>query len=266
MKALDIRVMWFQRALHLWLLVWLLSALPAAEWLWEHPVSPELGDPGIVSGLLHGFGVWMPSGAAVPVAIALLLFAVIGAFKSRPWWIGALTWLFFCALTDRAWLANNGGTWLMRNALFWSIFLRVDPSKEHGPLSLVPIQVLRLQLLLAYAITGLQKLHGTTWTDGTALGIIASDPTYGPSLLPVTPGLCWAVLLFQLTFPLAVWWGPTRIVWLAAGVVFHLGTAFWLGIVDMAFAFLVFYLLWFPEEGVAWMMRSLRITSTANTT
>ena len=69
-----------------------------------------------------------------------------------------------------------------------------------------------------------------------------------------------------LTFPLAVWWGPTRIVWLAAGVVFHLGTAFWLGIVDMAFAFLVFYLLWFPEEGVAWMMRSLRITSTANTT
>ena len=251
-------VILFQRALHVWLLLWLLSALPAMEWLWEHPVSPELLDPGIRSGILRGFGVWLPSGAVLPVVFSLLLLTTYGVFRRPPWWMALLIWLFFCALSDRAWLANNGGTWLMRNAFFWSIFLR--PGRSDGPdiPTVVAYWILRLQLLLAYAITSIHKLQGTTWISGTALGLIASDPTYGASSMPYNPLLTWAALVFQLTFPMAVWWLPTRLVWSLLGILFHSATAFWLGIPDMAFAFLVHYALWIGEGEAAWIMHRFK--------
>ncbi|MBK8338963.1 MAG: HTTM domain-containing protein [Flavobacteriales bacterium] len=241
----------------------MLTALPAAEWLWEHPVSPELADAGIRAAVLHGFGTWLPTAAALPVAVLLMLFAAYGIFRRPPWWMAVLTWLFFCALTDRAWLASNGGTWLMRNAFFWAIFLCVPPSKEPSAVSPVSFWILRLQLLLAYAVSGLQKFQGTAWMDGTAPGIIASDPSYGLGEFSSAPLLTWVVLIFQITFPLAVWWGPTRVGWLLAGALFHLATALWLGIADMAFAFLVFYAL-IEDNEAAWMMRPFRLSTSTS--
>src|SRR5690606_428826 len=119
-------------------------------------------------------------------------------------------------------------------------------------MQLTAFWIIRLQLLIAYLATALHKFTGTHWLDGTAMGIVAGDPAFGPQWLVHQPVLSailtWSVLLFQLTFPLAVWWKRTRVPWMIFGVLFHVGTAIWLEIPEMAFAFIVCYLIWLNEQ------------------
>jgi hypothetical protein len=61
--------------------------------------------------------------------------------------------------------------------------------------------------------------------------------------------ITWAVLIFQITFPMAVWSERTRVPWMLFGCIFHLGTALWMDIPDMALAFLLAYSIWLsPAE------------------
>lgn len=264
----------FQICIHLWLVGYLLSALPAAEWLWESPVSPPLsGPPGPFRILTQAFMTWLPVEFALPAVAVLLGLAFHNVFRSSRWWIALLVWSLFTSLTDLAWLAASGGHQLISNVLFWMIFL---PSKAtpvepaHGVLpqgravlGSTAFWIIRLQLVLAYGVTGIQKLTGAQWTHGYAMGIVATDVDYGPSYLSRTgfllPLLTYSILAFQLCFPFAVWWRPTRTVWMWMGVCFHLATGLCFGILDMGLAFLVCYPIW-SNGGIAsqWLGRFSR--------
>lgn len=245
----------FQRAVHLWLAGYLLSALPAAEWLWDHPVSPALPVPGPFAVLMDAFGTWLPGELAVPGALLLLLFAVYGLWREQPVWMAFLTWVLFTSLVQRAWLASSGGLLLMGNVLLWMVLVRAGPSSAFGAgASLLGLWAIRLQVLLAYLVTGLHKLTGTAWVDGTAVGLVASDPQYGPAWLAGAPVLSsvltWALLALQFAIPVAFWWRRTRVPFMVLGALFHLGTALWIGIPEMGLAFIACYAAWWdPKAG-----------------
>jgi hypothetical protein len=251
---------------HLWLAGYLISAFPAAEWLWNAPVSPHLpGPPGPFRFLTHAFGTWLPSGTALPAAVVLLALALRGVFRPSRWWSALLTWMLFTSLMDQAWLAATGGHHLMANVLFWMIFLPSAPVRWTGiegkdPMfrsipALASFWIIRSQLLVAYGATALQKLTGECWTDGTAVGIVSTDPDYGPVFLAGHPliakALTFAILGFQLLFPIAVWHRRTRKVWSWMGVIFHLATGITFGIPDMALAFLSVYPIWWSDPPAA---------------
>src|SRR5436190_7175422 len=232
----------FRAAIHVWVIGFVLSALPGAEWLWDFPVSPNLPTPpGPFRFFTHAFNTWWPSGALIAVPL-LLLACVRNLMRPARWWSALLVWMLYTSLMNRAWMAGSGGQQLISNLLFWLILLpdgsrSIPPDGGRPVLGTSAFWILRMQLLLAYAATGLHKLTGTHWLDGTAMGIVATDPAYGPAWLAHSPTLAllltWAVLLFQLTFPIAVWFKRTRIPWMVIGVVFHLGTAIGLGIPEM---------------------------------
>ncbi len=252
MNTATIRL--FQRTVHLWLLGYLVSAIPAGEWLWAHPVSPELAVPGPLGLLTDPFGTWWP-GEAVMLAVPLLLvFAAYGLWREPPVWMAFLTWMLFSGLCQRAWLAGSGGLQLMANVLLWMVLLRSAPVGRFAvPAAWLAFQAIRVQLAFTYLITGLHKLTGTSWVDGTAVGLVASDPMYGPAVLAAWPllstVLTWSWLLFQFAFPLLVWWRPARRPLLIAGAIFHLCTAWWVGVPEMGFAFIACYTIWWePTE------------------
>ena len=187
-------------------------------------------------------------------------FTAFGLFHPQPVWMALLSWAFFTSLVQQAWLASCGGLLLMNNVLFWMIFLRVGSSE--GPRSMLAelaFWAIRIQLIFTYLTTGLHKLIGTTWLDGTAVGIVSSDPLFGPLWLAQLPGLSavitWVLLAFQFAFPVAVWFRRTRLPFMAFGALFHLGTALWMGIPEMAFAFIACYTIWL-DEGEASFTRS----------
>lgn len=251
----SIRLM--QRAVHLWLFGYLLSALPTAERLWDFPVVPPLpAPPGLFSPLTHAFNTWLPQVLIEPALLLLLVLALRGVFARSHWWVTLIEWILFSSLVNQAWLAASGGHQLIANVLFWMIFLpskepveATDGTKPAWILHRSAFWIIRLQLLLAYAATGIQKLSGEHWLSGDAVGIVSTDGDYGPAWIAAVPLLAmvvnYGVLLFQLTFPLAVWWERTRGWWMWMGVAFHLITGITFGIVDMGTAFLAVYPIWF---------------------
>ncbi|MEO8590494.1 MAG: HTTM domain-containing protein [Flavobacteriales bacterium] len=255
----------FRVAIHLWVIGFLLSALPEAEWLWEYPVSPALPTPpGPFVFFTHAFTTWVPSGWTLIAVPVLLLVCVRNLLRPARWWSALPVWMLYTSLMNHAWMAGSGGQQLISNLLFWLILVpdRSRPLSPNGwrlVLGTSAFWILRLQLLLAYAATGLHKLTGTHWLDGTALGIVATDPAYGPAWLVRAPAIAmtmtWAVLLFQLSFPIAVWFRRTRIPWMVIGVVFHLGTAISLGIPEMALAFISAYAIWLSDEEALRLLR-----------
>ena len=259
MKERSTAVRLFQLGVHLWLLGFLLSALPAMGDLWLHPISPVLRPPGPFTALTHALGSWLPQVAVLPgVAIAIVL-CLRGLFRPARWWSAAVLWFIFVNLMHTAWMAGSGGQQLMANLLFWNILLSLPlTSLLTEWLSTLALWVIRGQLLLAYAVTGLHKLTGAQWTDGTALGIVVTDPAFGPAWIATMPvlavALTYSVLLFQLTFPFAVWWRRTRVPWMLFGIAFHLGTALWMDIPEMGLAFIVAYASWLDEKEAGWFL------------
>lgn len=251
-------VRWLQRLVHLWLFGYLLSSLPAAEWLWTDPAVPSLpAPPGVAAMLTHAFSTWAPPGTAIIAVVLVMVLALRSVFLPSRWYITLVEWGLFNGLVNYAWLDSTGGHQLIANVLFWMILL---PAREPGEsarrhpedvMHRVAFWVIRLQLLLVYAVTGLEKLMGAYWPSGEAVGIIATDTRYGPAWLAAVPLLAttvnYAVLLFQLTFPVAVWWRRTRPWWMAMGILFHLSTGLTFGILDMGLAFLAVYPIWFRD-------------------
>ncbi len=256
MKPETSAVHYFRITVHLWLIGFVVSAWPAAEWLWVEPVAPPLpGPPGPFRYLTHAFSTWLPSGAAPYAALLLLVLAIQGVVRPLRWWSALITWVLYTSLMGQAWLAATGGHQLIANVLFWMIPLslaRGDDGSDVPWYRTVPASasfwIIRLQLLIAYGTTALHKLTGDQWTHGQAVAIVATDADYGPSFLANMPFistmLAYGILFFQLTFPVAVWWRPSRIAWMWMGVGFHLATGITFGILDMALAFLAVYPIW----------------------
>lgn len=244
----------FQVAVHAWLIGFVLSTIPSAEWLWDRPVSPELPVPGVLGHLTHAFSSWLPGGAWLLLLSLLLALSVRNLFRPMRWWSAALVWFCYVNLMHRAWMAGSGGQQLMANLLFWNIALTLASGEGafRTVASATAFWIMRFQLLLAYVVTGMYKLMGLHWLDGTALGIAATDPAFGPDWMGHLPGLSvpltWSVLMLQFAIPLGVWFRRTRIPVLLLGTLFHLATAIWMGIPDMAFAFIAAYAIWLSQE------------------
>ncbi|MCW5898897.1 MAG: HTTM domain-containing protein [Flavobacteriales bacterium] len=255
-------VLLFQRALHLWVSLHLLTALPAMEELWLDPLSPPHPMGGPRYTLVHAFGSWLPVRAAPVVLACTLLVALWGVVRPLRWWLSLPLWAGYSSLMNLAFMASSGGQQLMANLLFWNVLLCLERSGHATWVGATGFWIIRLQLLLAYAATGLHKLTGTHWLDGTAMGIVAGDPAFGPAWLTGFPllakSMTWAVLVFQLTFPVAVWWRRTRLPWMAFGAVFHLGTALWLGIPEMGAAFIAAYAIWLSNNESGAVLRCYR--------
>ncbi|MFZ1689136.1 MAG: HTTM domain-containing protein [Flavobacteriales bacterium] len=264
----------FRFALYAWLFFYSTAVLFLGEDAFvSAPVQLARG-----GGLLSGIGELV--GAATPevcmaIVMALMLLS-IGMVRWPRWWLGLLTWLLFRSVTHRMWLASNGGIQLIENMLFWSSFMSFPSRQAYGHMTTWPHELMsssafwigRLQLLLPYAVAAAHKFTGTTWLDGTAMSLVAADPTFHLGWLVTSPVVCmvltYATLGFMTLFPLAVWWKPTRRLWLCIGVVFHLSTAIFMDIPQMAFAFIACYSIWLNEDEAQVVMQRLQLLLRPN--
>jgi hypothetical protein len=112
------------------------------------------------------------------------------------------------------------------------------------------LHFLTLQLCLAYFAAGLHKLRSREWRDGSALPGILSARLFGfPALAPwlgrrgwLSRPLCWGVIAWEMSFPLVLV-APREVGWFyfSCGVLFHLSTAFAMGLNKFVWAFVALY-------------------------
>ncbi|QHQ37146.1 HTTM domain-containing protein [Algicella marina] len=117
---------------------------------------------------------------------------------------------------------------------------------------------LAVQLLLSYFVSGWVKVVRAAWRSGRALRDVFAYSAYPASEAmralahrPRTLVLAsWAVIAFELLFPLALFHQFTLMAALAIGAVFHLANAFCLGLNRFFWAWISAYpaLIWFQSR------------------
>ncbi len=118
----------------------------------------------------------------------------------------------------------------------------------------VALGYLAVQLILSYLLSGAVKIVNPDWRDGTALRDVFLFSAYpvseamsqwadAPRLLFF---MSWAVILFELVFPIAVLTETTLILGLSIAFAFHLANAYLFGLNRFVWAWLAAYpsILW----------------------
>jgi hypothetical protein len=146
----------------------------------------------------------------------------------------------------------NGGSDRMGLLALWCLALsRVLPPP---PLQELAFGYLGTQLMLSYFISGGVKIINLDWRSGRALADVFRFSAY-----PVAENLrrwaerprvllamSWAVMLFELAFPLTLLSRPTLIAGLAVAALFHLANAWLFGLNRFFWTWLAVYpaILW----------------------
>lgn len=188
--------------------------------------------------------------ALLALRIALLAAVLLVPFGS---------WAFFLLLTLL--VANNliftwrrggygdDGSDQMSAIVLIAIFLTVGPHST--PLILeMGLWFIALQACLSYATAGIAKLVSPIWRGGDAVYLIFNTAAYG--LQPVAEflehrrwlnlTLCWAVILMETLFPLALLLPePWNWIFLAWGTAFHILNAVIMGLNSFLWAFVATY-------------------------
>ncbi|RKH64884.1 hypothetical protein [Corallococcus aberystwythensis] len=110
-------------------------------------------------------------------------------------------------------------------------------SGAHSALATLSLRMLQLHLCLIYLSTGLEKLLGAVWWNGTALWEVLMQPQYGQfdfAWLAVVPWLVklstWGTLAVEVGYAFCVWPRRTRGLWVALTLAMHLGIAVMMGL------------------------------------
>ncbi len=122
-----------------------------------------------------------------------------------------------------------------------------------------PVRLFQLQLCVVYLTSGVAKLFGRTWWEGTSLHYVLNDVTMTrwsyaqwPIPLWITAPLTYFTLIFEVFFPLLVFFPRTRMWTLLAGLCFHLGIYALIEVGWFSFYTMAMYVVWIPD---AWWCR-----------
>lgn len=154
---------------------------------------------------------------------------------------------------------SNGSDYVLNLFLFLSIFLSSIPAfKSEGLrdaqiiVSNFTLLVCRIQFSLIYLLSGFDKLMSTAWRSGDAVYSITNLELFiNPHLvIPTNKSLylllAWAVILFEIIFPVVIWFKRLRMYALVAGVIFHLAIIFILSLPDFGLLMILLYSLFIP--------------------
>ncbi len=132
-------------------------------------------------------------------------------------------------------------------------------------LTTVFYRLIQLQLCVIYAYSGMEKLRGASWWDGTALWsvfansqFVIADLTWMRHLPFLIVAISFSTILFEIYFPVLVWGKKSRPYVLAAGVLFHSGIAIVMALWSFAVVMLSPYVLFLSEEKLKIWLQTLQ--------
>lgn len=184
---------------------------------------------------------------------ALCLLLIVGI--APPWPLAALAGLSL-AILWRFQGPYNGGSDRMGLLALWCLTLsRLMPAL---PWREVIFGYLGVQLVLSYVISGGVKLANPDWRSGRALGDVFRFSAYPVSedlrrwadRPRVLLAMSWAVIAFELAFPLTLLSRETLIVGLGIAASFHLANAALFGLNRFFWTWLAVYpaILWLQDR------------------
>jgi hypothetical protein len=257
-----------RKAVYCWCLVNILILLPDASQFWSPtaltPVTPpEIVKAEIWSHLLSLSRFQNRYGYFIAAQIVLL---VAGIACIYPRIISILIYFVTINIDNRVYVILDGGNNLIH--LFLIYFILIDPSKKtnqqktgfffmlSNAFSNFAFLMCQLQIVMMYLISGLSKVGGVLWQNGTALYYtlqideythpFAKDMISRYAILTVVG--TYITLLYQVIFPWLVWNKKIRPWLLSIGSCIHMQISFVMGLFMFGFAIAVAYLSFASEK------------------
>lgn len=283
------------------MLIFLLPSLPDRHYLWGVAsgwVEPEAKRRGwweIFRVLFSKDNAFLFD-VAYGVLIMLVLIFIIGW---RTKWVTPLLLLFWVGLQSNSMLLTNGGDTIMRITLVFLMFADLSQkwsldawlaSKRGTPkpvlrgrlaipawlgsgLHNTALMLCCYQIILVYVNSGIYKLLGDEWRNGSAVyySLVIDEfrgfPLLSDLVWQITPIVfiaSWVSIYVQLLFPLMLLWRPTRYLALVLIMGMHLSIGLLLGLWPFSLAMIALDLLFVRDSSwrraITWSSRLVRLT------
>lgn len=244
-----------------WFLLNTLILLPASDKFWGvDSLIPSIGTDIVESNpvfyLLNFKSITPYYQYFVFLQIVLLILGILCFF---PRIISLMIYIVTLNLDNKAYVILDGGNNLMQILMIYLIFM--DPStvsnkhkyewmnQINNVASNLSFYMVRLQVVILYLVSGLAKIDGTLWQNGTALYYTLNIDAYSH---PIAKSLVsnyeiltvvgtYATLVYQLAFPWMVWNLKIRPYLLAFGTFIHIQISFVMGLFMFGLAIAVAY-------------------------
>lgn len=210
---------------------------------------------------------WVP--AVHGLFLALLFLVMIGAWSRIFAWAA---WILALSFVERNYSILFGADVISTLFLFYLAFTRCDdalsvkswwkarrgralPAVTTDVWSSVFYRFIQIHVSVIYAYTGLEKLKGATWWDGTALWsvfgnqqMVTMDMTFLRHFPIAIAFITFSTVMFEIYWPFAVIGTWTRKLWLAMGVFMHAGIAIFMGLGTFSLVMTSTYWLFLPPR------------------
>lgn len=246
----------FRKTLYVYLFINTLLCLPEFSFIWGEygfvakETLKDIFSLGNVGRLLSfSDSSWIP----ISLIFIQLLSLVIGWQGFYRKTTSILIWITTFNLFNPIHLAATGGEVLIHILLFYFIF--IDERKKDSLSTLLNntfFWLSRWQIVILYFFAGFYKLYDNNWLNGDALYyIIQIDAFSRPWATHYLEGniillklFTYGTLIYQLSFPFAIWWKKIKTPFLIVGIIFHLSIAFIAGVFSFGIIMIISYILW----------------------
>jgi hypothetical protein len=209
--------------------------------------------------LLYGNGSRLLPATFIGLAAFSSLYAML--FKKRTLLPDLITWFCILNLQNKVFPTLTGGDFLLNQFLLMNCFLTYNSSGiEHlvtarRVLHNLICVVLHLQIAFVYFLSALAKLYDNSWLSGTALNTISQIDYFsmasafrGKSWQFLFTVMTWLVLVYQLAFPVLMWWPRIKKGLLITGVIMHLYIALVMGLFQFGLVMIAAYVFLWPAK------------------
>jgi hypothetical protein len=174
---------------------------------------------------------WPDSWAlSMQIVLMILLFLFTIGWIRRP--LIFLAWVIHIGFMQRDYAASMGVDTMIMVFLLYLSFTQVWKKQNYDGLSRVMFRMIQVHLAIIYFYTGLEKLRGSSWWEGSALWLVFNnsqitlwDLTWLAHFPVALAILAHTTVIFEIFFPAFIINPKTKFYWLGMGLFFHLGIA-----------------------------------------
>lgn len=230
---------------------------------WALDVLPEFYHP-----IFHWYPTTPAMAFGMHVALLIALFGLMIGFRGR--WMALIAWILHLGFMQRNFSIAYGADIITDFFLFYlaladnsrcfslDSWLRKKPMPMgalNSMLSTIGVRLIQIQLCLIYGYTGMEKLKGGQWWDGTAVWAVFGNQQImmfelswmmkAPILIAIATH---SALLFEVYFPVLIWLKSTRKWAIGYGWLMHSGIAAAMGLFFFSGAMMSTYLVFFDPD------------------